>query len=268
MKLSVHRIFSMSAFEALRHLHKYRCSHPDLADGDLVKMVSKLEVGALDYEAARILDEFVPDSVDYRDPINFFRVCIEAAMGQNDIWVRSITLGRKKFIQKLERDDVSCFRCAQLLDDPPSMDTVAWWDRFQSTGREVSQTATMERARNAERLSLEFESKRLAKLGINKLPVWMSIEDNTVGYDVLSFDLGAVEPIARLIEVKSFLGQPRFYISRNEWNTAIKFSASYVFHIWDMQTAMVYERTVQQILSQIPSDGEGGRWSEAIIQLI
>jgi len=214
-----------------------------------------------------MLDEFVPDSVDHRDPINFFRACIEAAMSQNDIWVRSITLGRKKFIQKLDRDEVSCFRCAQLLDDPPSMETVAWWDRLQSTGREVSQLATMERARDAERLSLQFESKRLAMLGISKTPVWMSIEDNTVGYDILSFDPGEMEPISKLIEVKSFLGQRRFYISRNEWNTAIKFGSSYVFQIWDMQTTTVHEKTVRQVLSQIPSDGQGGRWSEAIIQL-
>jgi hypothetical protein len=95
----------------------------------------------------------------------------------------------------------------------------------------------------------------------------MSIEDNTVGYDILSFDPGEVEPIAKLVEVKSFLGQRRFYVTRNEWNTAIKFGSSYVFHIWDMQTATVHEKTVQQVLSQIPSDGQGGRWSEAIIQL-
>ncbi len=95
----------------------------------------------------------------------------------------------------------------------------------------------------------------------------MSIEDNTVGYDILSFDLGNFEPIAKLIEVKSFLGQRRFYITRNEWNTAIKYGSSYVFHIWDMEAAIFHEKTVQQILSQIPSDGQGGRWSEAIIQL-
>src|SRR5258708_614499 len=204
MKLSVQRIFSMSAFEALRHLHIYRVAHPNLADDDLIKLVSNLEVGALDYDAARMLDEFVPDSVDHRDPTHFFRACIEAAMSQNDIWVRSITLGRKKFIQKLDRDEVSCFRCARLLDDPPSIETVSWWDRLQSTGRQISESATMERARDAERLSLTFESRRWPKLGINKMPVWMSIEDNTVGYDILSFDLGEVEPIARLIEVKSF----------------------------------------------------------------
>lgn len=224
-------------------------------------------MGALDYDAARILDELVPDSVDYRNPTRFFRACIEAGMTQNDIWVRSITLGRKKFIQKLDRDEVSCFRCAHLLDDPPSMETVAWWDRLQAAGREISKLATMERARDAESLSLNFELARLIKLGIERTPVWMSVEDNTVGYDILSFEPGEVEPIARLIEVKSFVGQRRFYITRNEWDTAMKFGSSYVFHIWDMQTATVYEKTVQEVLSQIPSDRQGGRWSEAIIQL-
>jgi hypothetical protein len=267
MRPSVQRIFSMSAFEALRHLHTYRFAHPNLANEELIRLVSKLEVGAIDYEAARMLDELVPDSLDHRDPISFFRSCIEAAISQNDIWARSITLGRNKFIQKLDRDEVSCFRCAKLLDDPPSMETVAWWDRLQARGREVSQSATMERARGAEKLSLDFESRRLTKLGIDKPPVWMSIEDNTVGYDILSFDIGEAEPIAKLIEVKSFLGARRFYVTRNEWNTAIKFGARYVFHIWDMQTTTVVEKSVQQVTSQIPSDRQGGIWSEAIIQL-
>jgi hypothetical protein len=267
MKLGVQRIFSMSAFEALRHLHVYRAAHPELATNELVKLVSKLEVGALDYNAAQELDAFLPAAVDHQDPTRFFRACIEAALHQNHIWARSITLGRQKFIQKLDRDEVSCFRCSRLLDDPPSMETVAWWDRIQSAGRENTNSAIMERARNAEWLSLEFELARLATLGIKRKPVWMSVEDNTVGYDILSFNQGKTEPVAKLIEVKSFLGQRRFYISRNEWNTAIKFGTSYAFYVWDMQRTTLYEKSVQQVLSQIPSDGQGGRWSEAIIEL-
>ena len=267
MKLGTQRIFSMSAFEALRFLRIYRVIHRDLTDEALVQLVSRLEIGAFDYDSARMLDNFVSTTIDHRNSTTFFRECIEAAMGQNEIWVRAITLGRKKFIEKLDRDEVSCFRCAQLLDDPPSHETVAWWDRIQSIGRGITKSATMERSRIAEKLSFDFELKRLENLGINKMPVWMSIEDNTVGYDILSFDPGEIEPITRLIEVKSFFGQRRFYLTRNEWNTAIKFGPSYIFHVWDMQAATMHERTVEQILSQIPSDGQGGRWSEAIIQL-
>ena len=47
----------------------------------------------------------------------------------------------------------------------------------------------MARAREAEQLSLEFETARMARLGIRATPVGMSIEDNTAGYDIQSFDL-------------------------------------------------------------------------------
>ncbi len=36
------------------------------------------------------------------------------------VWSRIITLGCKKFIQKLSRDEVQCFRVAGLLEDPPT----------------------------------------------------------------------------------------------------------------------------------------------------
>ncbi|BDV36590.1 protein NO VEIN domain-containing protein [Methylocystis iwaonis] len=53
-------------------------------------------------------------------------------------------------------------------------------------------------------------------LGINMPPVWMAVEDNTAGYDIQSFDMGAEGPVVRLIEVKSTIASPlSFFLSRN-----------------------------------------------------
>jgi hypothetical protein len=92
----------------------------------------------------------------------------------------------------------------------------------------------------------------------------MSIDDNTAGYDILSYDLGPVDPINRLIEVKSTIASPlRFIVTRNEWDTAVKFGPRYFFHVWDMQSETLYERTTSQIMPHIPTDNAKGRWTHA-----
>jgi hypothetical protein len=268
MQQSVQSIFSMSAFEGLRHLRRHRVAYPNLSETDLISLSSRVEIGGFDYEAATALDPLVPDSTDIENPVKFFQSCIEAAISQNLIWTKSATLGRQKFIQKLNRDEVSCFRCARLLDDPPSDDIVAWWDRLQSESRAASSVSKTDQGRYAEKLSIAFEIERLKGLGIDKRPVWMAVEDNTVGYDILSFDVGPAQPISRLIEVKSFTGSPRFFVTRNEWMTALKFSRRYVFHIWEINREELHERTVEQLRPQIPTDGEGGQWQDAVLFLL
>ena len=127
----------------------------------------------------------------------------------------------------------------------------------------------MIRAREAEQLTLKHEAERLARLGIRIPPVWMAIEDNTAGYDIQSFDLGAEGPVARLIEVKSTIASPlRFFLSRNEWETAKKYGGTYHFHIWDLQVPRLYERTVADIAPHIPTDNEKGSWSTVHIPVV
>ena len=58
-------------------------------------------------------------------------------------------------------------------------------------------------------------------------------------------------------------------MTRNEWETALKYSDSYFFHVWDMdkEPAVLYEKTADDILPHIPSDNEKGKWALAEIPL-
>jgi hypothetical protein len=89
-----------------------------------------------------------------------------------------------------------------------------------------------------------------------------------VGYDILSYDPGLPNPISRLIEVKSTIYSPlRFFITRNEWETAVKFGDRYFFHIWDLRGPTLYERTMRDIHPKIPTDNATGRWNNAQIPI-
>ncbi|WP_409998548.1 DUF3883 domain-containing protein [Bradyrhizobium sp. SZCCHNR1002] len=266
MIVDASRVCSMSAFEALRTIRRYRLSFPALNCDQLLSLISRVEIGALDYEAASSLD-LTTREVDAANAPQFFRACLEGVIALNEVWLRTASLGRQKFVQKLDRDQASCFRCAGLLDEPPSPETVAWWDALQSHGRQLTDERLLLQGREAEQRSLRYEQTRLAEMAIALQPVWMAVEDNTAGYDILSYDRGVSAPVSRLIEVKSSKSGDGFHLTKNEWKTALKFKDSYVFHIWDLRHDVLYELKATAIAPFIPLDTDQGEWTDARIAL-
>lgn len=268
------RLFSMSAFEGLRSIRRHQASHPGLASPELAYLVARVESdgATYDFEAAFRLAEIVAAAAPSQDAVIFYQHCIESAvLRYQPIWARIVALGRKKLIQKLSRDEAQCFREAGLLIDPPTLEIIAWWDRVAAAARAAADQIKLERARIAERLSLEYEVKRLISLGIERKPIWMSVEDNTAGYDIMSYDPNPVDVTNRLIEVKSTIASPvRFRLTRNEWEKACTYGRSYHFHIWDLraQPPRLHQRTVEDIIIHIPTDNNRGRWENAEIPVV
>lgn len=268
------RLFSMPAFEGLRILRLYLEQRPHDSPVALVTIIRKVEADAhsLDLEAALDLHERVAKDAPPQG-VTFYRVCLASVLLiELPEWAKLVTLGRGRFIKRLKaaefRDVRSLFRQARLLDEPPEDDDIAWWDELQSHVRSQQNVEAMKRARFAEQLTLDRERALLRKAGIERPPRWMSIEDNTVGYDVLSYIRGEYGLLNKLIEVKSTIASPlRFYVSRNEWDQAQEFGDSFLFHVWDLQQdpPVLYERTVSQVRPHIPDDREKGKWKNVLI---
>jgi hypothetical protein len=271
------RLFSMPAFEGLRVLRIHKNNQPNLATQDLVQLVLKVEPDAqsLDLNAAGNLLPLVEPTIP-NDGVVFYRACISAVLlGYPPVWLRVLTQGRSRFLQKLGRDEQSIFRQAALLDDLPDQVVLEWWDRITGRARLEGDQAKMEQARRAERMTIEKEKERLKELGIDLKPIWMGLEDNFAGYDVLSYEPGEpaptnLEPAPTnlLIEVKSTTASPlRFILTRNEWEKAKDMERAYCFHIWDMQKdpPILYIRSVAQVAPHIPADSEKGKWKQVEI---
>jgi hypothetical protein len=178
--------------------------------------------------------------------------------------------GRMRFLDSLGVNDRDVFAAAGLQQDPPPPHVVAWWDSVSSFARLIIDLQKLEQARAAEQLTMGHEIKRLSDLGIDRTPIWKGLDDNFAGYDVLSFEPGTFGLINRLIEVKSTISSPlRFYLTRNEWEQALKAGFAYIFHVWDMAKSppVLHVRTVAQVAIHIPSDNEKGKWSSAEILL-
>jgi hypothetical protein len=256
-------------------LRQYQAERPGTALQQLAALIVTVEAAAtsLDLEAAIYLHEQVAKEAAH-DTVMFYRERITAVI-LLDIpdWAKLVTLGRGLFIKRLMDDEYrdirSLFREARLLENPPELGDIGWWDHLQSQVRLQKDMEFNKRSREAELLSLQREAGELAKLGIQKVPVWMAIEDNTAGYDVLSYTPGEFGPQNKLIEVKSTIANPpNFTLTRNEWEQAKKFGTAFVFHIWvfgGTKPPVFFEKTVAQVTPHIPQDTGKGKWKNAII---
>ena len=178
--------------------------------------------------------------------------------------------GRKRFAKELSSDAQAVFIAAGLMVDQPSREIVNWWDSISDHARYILGLENMNRAREAELLTIKKERKRLKGIGIDKEPEWLGLDDNFAGYDVLTYDFGDAGLVNKLIEVKSTIASPpRFFVSRNEWKVAENSGESYSFHIWEMQKKppKLHICSVADIKSHIPTDQGKGRWKNAEIAL-
>lgn len=263
------RLFAMPAFEGLREIRRRLLETPQSTVEEIVSAIRLTEADAqsLDLEASCELHAIV-ESCEL-DGHGFYRNCIRAVvLSRFPIWVKTIKLGRQVLAAKLEDDDHAIFESAGLLASPPGADVVEWWDII---GHEVKLEADLEKmaqARTAEKMSWDFEKQRLLGLGIETDPVWVGLDDNRAGYDILSYEPGVPKNTNKLIEVKSTAASPlRFYVTRNEWTQALKSKEAYCFHVWEMQKVppVLHVRTVAAVEPHIPTDNEDGKWSNAEI---
>lgn len=269
---STERVFSLSSFEGVRLIRIYATKQPGCAVPELLSIIEKIEPDgtSLDLEASSYLHELVePGCALIGD--EFYQACISAVVTKHQpIWSKAMRQGRMRFLDTLEINDRDIFAAAGLGKDPPPAHVVAWWDSISAFARLVVDVQKMVQARAAEQLTIDYELKRLAELGIDKKPIWKGLDDNFAGYDVLSYDNGQYGLVNRMIEVKSTTASPlRFFLTRHEWEQALKSGPAYIFHVWDMAKSppVLYVRTADQVSSNIPTDNEKGKWSSAEIPL-
>jgi hypothetical protein len=250
----------------------YSAKQPGCDIPEILDIIEKIEPdgASLDLEASAYLNDLVDRDCPL-DGDGFYQACISAVVTKHQPnWSKAMRQGRMRFLDSLGVNDRDVFAAAGLQLDPPPPHVVAWWDSVSSFARLVTDIQKMEQARAAEQLTMYHEMQRLAALGINKTPEWKGLDDNFAGYDVLSYDIGEFGLINRMIEVKSTVSSPmRFYLTRHEWEQALKSGPAYIFHIWDMSKSppLLYVRIVSEIAAHVPTDNEKGKWSSAEIPL-
>jgi len=105
-----------------------------------------------------------------------------------------------------------------------------WWDDLSEFVRQLDEDKKLDLGREGEEKTIRYEIDKLKKLNIKKKPKWVSYDDNTVGYDVQSWDK---EQNEIFIEVKATSNSNGlFHLSKGEWRFSISAKERYFIHVW------------------------------------
>ncbi len=179
-------------------------------------------------------------------------------------WLHAVPSGWARLRSVATENTLQCLREAGGMSADIDSDTLRWWDSLAAQARADSDIKKMENARKAEKLSYDYEIRRTRSLGIRYTPLWVSLEDNSVGYDILSFDLVGGTTRRMMIEVKSTTSNT-VYITRNEWRNAEAAKGFSLFHIWRLPEAKLLTVTPEILQAHIPVDSGSGQWQQASI---
>lgn len=261
----------MSAFVALIGLRRYLHDHPETPIEEAVVSLqrSDADLSAADFTGALRLHDQLARDVDFSNPTVGLRVGLGILIETHrPWWCRFFPHGRQRLATALTNDELQTFRSAGLFDEQPPADVVEWWDAFASLMRSANDEMLNAQGRHGERLSLAYERKRLASLGITEEPKWVALDDNSAGYDIQSYDRTEYGVKNRLIEVKSSKrSPPRMILTRGEWETAVTYGEAYSFHLWQVTSEELTVLTVSDIAQHVPEDRANGRWLELEIQV-
>lgn len=264
------RCLTMSSYSAFLSLRQYLNNHPKIDPEEAISAVSRInsDLSNLDYIGGLMIYEQVGANVQYNDPIKILRFIIKELVRINQPWwLRLAPSGREKVRDALNQDQIQCFREAGLFASVPDKEVIDWWDEIALAARGILNAENLAMGREAEKLSFEYEQRRLKQLGVEKEPVWMSLEDNTVGYDIKSYDIIEDHLVTKLIEVKGAQSDI-VYVTRNEWDNAMSAGDCYLFHIWKMPHKKLIKVHVPEMNNHIPTDNGSGNWLKVKIILI
>jgi hypothetical protein len=271
LNINFEKVARVSIFLGLVRLLELRARYPDAQDGELINAMAAGAASQMtaDVEtAAGLIDILQLNQLreDARSMRLFLTRLLEC---DQPPWIVAALRGRSALFSIMPPAAAQCFSLAKLFDSTPDTDAVLWWDKLAESQRSDENGRLKDRGREGERLTLEYEIRRLSGLGINEKPKWVAIDDEWLGYDVLSYDLkpnGATTN--RLIEVKACSGLPlQIFLTRNEWERAIQAKDAYIFHVWYLPTGQLIELDLEHIRSHIPEDQGSGVWREVRIQL-
>lgn len=260
------RVLSMSALEAAYLIRSFREKNPQLGTSELVETIRAVRADfySHDYDAGIFLEAEIgaPST-----PLEFFfTAAIDAVISTHQpLWARLAPAGRSHVLQAVGVNGAQCLRAAGLLDMNPR--ATGWWDALAMAHRGERDARLLAQGREGERLSLDYERARLQREGIAREPVWVAIEDNMVGYDVLSYALHDGAEVSCLIEVKTTQSSPpRMILSRNEWETAQQFGSAFQFHLWILPAGDLTILSVEDVRAHIPTDNGQGKWESVEIR--
>lgn len=177
---------------------------------------------------------------------------------------------------------------AELLGNILSKDATNWWAALQRRVDETDEQLRNTIGEIGENLTMKYEKERLRterRFELAEKVKWVSKESDAYGFDIASF-FGSLQLQHQkpgnmmMVEVKSTTSNStksfRFFLTRNEWETAERNTEHYFFYLWRginvaTKNALTDNPLIlpADLISQyIPLDRhEHGKWMKCIVEL-
>ena len=176
-------------------------------------------------------------------------------------WLQAAASGRNRVIGFVASPLAQTFVEAGLTG-PVDDDIVAFWDALAGRARGLRDSRLLAIGRRGERLTIAYERERTGRE-----PIWVAVNSNLDGYDVLSF-VASDDSRHLTIEVKTTAqgDSGRIYLTRHEWDRA-NASVCHVFDVWDVENEVpkLARLGLSQVATHVPSDSGVGRWESVSI---
>lgn len=186
--------------------------------------------------------------------------------------------GRDQILQKINEEESSndikqIFNDAGLFDDEDN-ETHTWWAIIQSNAYSENINEVLNGLKG-EKYSMDYEKRKLISQGLEDYaPIRISTKNSLAGYDIESWEKSSNGDIKKIyIEVKyTQRDYVRFFLSRNEYDTAEKLSNDYKIHFWqenkinEEEPKPTEEFSFDWITNNVPTDnGQYSFWNKVLI---
>ena len=186
--------------------------------------------------------------------------------------------GRDQILQRINEEESSndikqIFNDAGLFDDEDN-ETHTWWAIIQSNAYSENINEVLNGLKG-EKYSMDYEKRKLISQGLEDYaPIRISTKNSLAGYDIESWEKSSNGDIKKIyIEVKyTQRDYIRFFLSRNEYDTAEKLSNDYKIHFWqenkinEEEPKPTEEFSFDWITNNVPTDnGQYSFWNKVLI---
>ena len=207
---------------------------------------------------------------DVNGEINAGRVqLLEYIKTERPYWVETLKNGRSRSMTYLPDNIVDIFSQLELYSPSSTIDdedTILWWDRIVQSIYDSQNRKNAFIGRLGERLTYKYEYERTGRY-----PVWVALEDNKAGYDILSLQSRQDERLL-CIEVKTTTSPyPYFFLTKNEWVVSeSKGNDEYLIYFWDISNRdevilTIYDSKI--LINHVPKDVGVGEWVNSKYQI-
>jgi hypothetical protein len=182
-------------------------------------------------------------------------------------WRRSVPFGRAAVFKLLDDDIFQSFQIASLTDALPDLECAQWWTKLEAKVRSDVADSQENQWRDAEYKTLMNERQKLTGTGLD--PTWVSIDNNSAGYDIASWTIteGEIHPSHKFIEVKYSSSLSRFFISRYEWNFAQRHPSSWELQFWLGENSDPILLDVSWLEQHVAVNRGRGLWESMLIEV-